>query len=596
MSNQRLPLATPDFDTIKESLKDYLSTQPELRDYDFEGSVLSVVLDTLAYNSHMNAFYLNMVGNENFLSTAVKRSSVVNNAKDLGYSPRTAVSARAKLDLQFTPDGTPANAITIPKGFVFGSAAGSKVYIFNVIDDCVANYDSIAGKYTIKGLPIYEGRRFTHTYSVGPNGVTDPTLGGCVIPNIGVDSTSMKVFVNVPSAGAEFVQYKQYDKTLVVGNTSRVYFTKENENELTTVTFGDGILGFKPPAGSTVRIEYIVSSGSEGNGIRVFQAGQVIPGVTLTSLTCTQTASGGIERESVSSIKFNAVNSFESMGRGVTEDDYAFLTKSVYPSAKSVIAWGGQRNDPPANGKVFISVQPSSGTVIDDEDKAAIEEYLIKAGVVTVTPEIVDPDYVFVDTTTAFTYSATASTILAGELETAIKNTIIAYNDANLNSFKSMLRYSNLLTAIDSTDNGIVSNITTYTLAKRFYAKPGVSVFGELKFSNKIAVGSVKSSTFTYGTFTSCSFKSGVGSNLNIVNTVGGIDTIIVSKAGTIDYDTGNITINPMKTGAANMSYFDDMLQSPYIRIMATPVESNVSSNHNQIVTIENISVNGRSV
>ena len=245
---------------------------------------------------------------------------------------------------------------------------------------------------------------------------------------------------------------------------------------------------------------------------------------------------------------------------------------------------------------MFISVQPSSGTVIDDEDKAAIEEYLIKAGVVTVTPEIVDPDYVFVDTTTAFTYSATASTILAGELETAIKNTIIAYNDANLNSFKSMLRYSNLLTAIDSTDNGIVSNITTYTLAKRFYAKPGVSVFGELKFSNKIAVGSVKSSTFTYGTFTSCSFKSGVGSNLNIVNTVGGIDTIIVSKAGAIDYDAGNITINPMKTGAANMSYFDDMLQSPYIRITATPVESNVSSNHNQIVTIENISVNGRSV
>lgn len=600
MSDQRLPLATPDFDSIKASLKQYLETRPELRDYNFEGSVLSVVLDTLAYNSHMNAFYLNMVGNENFLSTAVRRNSVVNNAKDLGYTPRTAISAKAKLDLKFSPNGTPANAIVIPKGFIFGSASGSVVHIFNTIDDYVANYDSISGKYVITGLPIYEGRRFTHTFQVSANRgidlVTDVTIDGCPIPNIGIDSTTMKVFVNVPSEGSEFVQYTLYDNSLVIDGNSRTYFLRENENELTTVSFGDGVLGKKPPIGAFIRIEYVVSSGSKANGVKVFQAGQVIPGVTLEYLNVASVASGGTERESIESIKFNAVNSFESMGRGVTEDDYAFLAKKAYPSAKAVIAWGGQKNDPPENGKVFVSIQPAVGVAIAAEDKASVEEYLTRAGVVTVSPQIVDPDFVFVDTTTNFTYSSTSSTRLGGELETAIRTTISNYNDVNLNTFKSVLRYSNLLSAIDGTDNGIVSNITSFVLSKRFYARVGVPSRAELRFSNPLVRGSVVSTTFKYGTFSTCSFKSGAGNNLSIVNTVGGKDTVIVSHAGEIDYDNGVINVDPVTIAAADARYFDDLLQSPYIRISGCPVDSNVNVSRNQIITIEYITVNGRSV
>lgn len=601
--SERVPLATPDFASIKQSLKDYLSGQDELKDYDFNGSVLSVILDTLAYNTHMNAFYLNMVGNESFLSTAVRRNSVVNNAKDLGYTPTSAISAKASIQLEYTPIGTPISAIIVPKGTMFGSSSGAEVFIFNTLDDVVANYNAKLGKYVVNDLTIYEGKRLTHTFTVvSPNSpntvdnINDVTSLGLSIPNLNVDTTSIRVSVNIPALGSEFVHYSKYNNSLKLNANSQVYFVREDDSELSNISFGDGILGFKPPVGSIIKIEYLISSGDIANGIGSFSALKEIEGTTLSFIGLNQPALGGAKRESIESIKYNAVRSFEAAGRGVTEADYEHLARTVYPSAKSISAWGGQKNDPPSNGKVFVSIQPNAGVAISKEDKAMVKDYLTTNGIITVIPELVDPDYVFIDTKTVFKYSKSRSSKLAGELETAIKDRIVAYSNTALNSFNSALRYSNLLAVIDNTDNGITSNTTTLTLAKRFYVELGVKREATLRYSNALVKNSITSTTFAYGSFDSCYFKDGANGSLNIVSSEGGVDTIVVSKIGSVNYITGTIIINPVAIGDTDKAYFDDLLQSYYVRILATAVDNNIAVTLNQVSIIENISVQGKAV
>ena len=598
MSTKTLPLATPDFDANKAALKEFLKSQSELKDYNFDGSALSVILDLLSYNTHMNAFYLNMVGNEAFLNTAVCRNSVVNNAKDLGYTPRSAISAKVILQAEFKPLGEASPTLVIPKGFVVGANSGTEAFVFTTIDDYVINYNAITGTYNIDNLTAYEGRRYTHEFTVSETDsadtVTDVTIKGCSIPNLNADASTIKV--SVMTNDGDFVQYKEYDNSLNLGRDSLVYFVREDHNEYVNISFGDGVLGFKPPMGSKIRIEYSISSGSVANGVNVFSAAKEVPGASLVHLATVKASSGGAERESIDSIKYNAPRAFESSGRGVTEDDYAFLTRQVYPSAKSVIAWGGQRNDPPQHGKVFIAVQPNNGTIISEEDKFTIKDFLSRVGVATIQPEIVDPDYVYVDTDTEFLYSKSGSSKLGGELEAAVKNTIRKYSDSMLSRFKGLLAFSNFLRAIDDTDNGIISNTTTHSLAKRFYVDIGTKESIELKFSNVLVKGSVISSTFGYSSFNDCYFKAGEGDSLNIVNSSGGEETIIVSNIGTINYTTGTITIDPVIISVGNDKFFDDLEQKFYIRISAKTVELNIQSTRNQIILIENITVSGKSV
>lgn len=598
MSTKTLPLATPDFDANKAALKEFLKSQQELKDYNFDGSALSVILDLLSYNTHMNAFYLNMVGNEAFLNTAVRRNSVVNNAKNLGYTPRSAISAKVILQAEFKPIGEAASTLVIPKGFIVGANSGTEAFVFTTIDDYVVNYNSLTGSYNIDDLTAYEGRRYTHEFTVsatdGNDTVSDVTIDGCSIPNLNVDASTIKV--SVMTNGVDYVQYREYDHSLNLSRNSQVYFVREDINEYVNISFGDGVLGFKPPMGSKIRIEYSISSGSVANGLTVFSAAKNIDGTNLVHLATVKASSGGAERESIDSIKYNASRSFESSGRGVTEEDYAFLTRQVYPSAKSVISWGGQRNDPPQHGKVFIAVQPNSGTVIPDEDKATIKDFLRRVGIATIQPEIVDPDYLYVDTNTKFLYSKTRSSKLGGQLETAVKNTIRKYSDNTLSRFKGLLAFSNFLAAIDDTDNGIISNTTTHSLAKRFYVDIGAKESVELKFSNALVRGSVTSSTFGYSSFNDCYFKAGEGNSLNIVNSLGGKETIIVSNIGTINYTTGAVTIDPVIISEGNDKFFDDLEQKFYIRISAKTVDLNIQSTRNQIILIENITVSGKSV
>ena len=602
-TNNSLPIATPDFDAIKRSLKDYLKAQDELKDYDFSGSTLSVLLDLLSYNSHMNAFLLNMVGNEAFLDTSVRRSSVVANAKDLGYIPTTAKCATVPLYLEYAPEALPQSSITLPAGSAFAANANGESFIFNVLDDVLAAYVPAKGKYVIENVLAYEGKYFTHEYTVASSyslgavdTVFDVTNTGIVLPNLNVDSSLMRVYVNDPAFSTEFVLYEKYTGTLGLDGKSNVFFEFENDTMQVNIRFGDNILGRQPGIGSKIRVEYIVSSGEAANGVALFNQSTPVLGANLTSIVAISPASGGAAQETIESIKFNAPLAFEAQDRGVVDSDYVYLTKQVYPSAKSVIGWGGQDNVPPIYGKVFVSVQPNEGVALTQSDKDRIIAYLTKKGVMTIIPVIVDPDYIFVDTNTIVRYDQNQASVIGGELETLTKETIENYSDTVLNTFKANLEYSNFLTAIDAADRGILSNTTSIALAKRFYIVSEMSQQAEIKFSNEIAKGTVSSSRFVYNSFTNCRFASIGESGLAIVSEQAGNTLIIVSDIGSVNYSEGTVTIKPVTISSSDPFYFDTLLQKYYIRINAQPLNNNVQTKQNQILTIENISVSSQKV
>lgn len=597
-TNKNVPLATPDFDEIKASLIEFLSSQDELKDYDFSGSTLSVLLDVLAYNSHMNAFMLNMVGNEAFLSTSVRRSSVVLNAKDLGYVPTSAKSARVQLYLEYDPIGDVSSSIIIPAGTAFGSSSSGVSYVFNTLDDNLAIYSSSLGKYVVEKLDAYEGRKFTHIFTVtadaqlgSPDTVDDVNGVGVTIPNLNVDSSIMRVYVNDPSTSTDYVLYDKYNGDLSVDDRSNIYFVSEDDSERVNVKFGDGILGKKPGVGSKIKIEYLVSSGPDANGVALFTQTTAIQGGTLSKITPLSPAGGGAFPETPESIKFNAPLSFEAQERGVVAEDYAYLTKQVYPNTKSVISWGGQDNDPPMYGKVFISVQPQTGAVITQGERDVITAHLSKKGVMTIIPVILDPDYIFIDTSTTVRYSSTQSSTIGGQLETKVKDRIEQYSEDVLSTFKANLEFSRFLAYIDESDPGILSNRTTISLAKRLYITPGQETQAEIKFSNELVNSSVSSSRFTYSGFTNCRFTSYGETGLAIVSERGGNTLVIVSDIGTVDYKLGIVVVKPVVISESDSTYFDSLVQQYYIRFTASALDTNVQTKKNQILKIENITV-----
>lgn len=598
--NQNLPLATPDFGSIKESLKTFLKSQSQLKDYDFEGSTMSVLLDTLSYNSHMMAFYLNMIGNESFLRTAIRRNSVVSNAADLGYSPKSAIAARADLQLEYTPNGVVTNpSLQIPKGTIFAANAGPDLFLFTTIDSHIANYNFSIGKFVIDSMPVYEGKLLTHTYTVVAPGasqvadsVEDVHIKGISLPNLNVDASTMSVYVD---AGSGFIKYKEYDNSLSINSTSRIYFVGESEEELTTIRFGDGNLGIRLQIGSKIRIEYLVTGGPVANNIAKFVATSQVGDTTISHIGIKAASYGGADRESIDSIKFNAIRSFEAAGRGVTESDYVYLTKQIYPAAKSIISWGGQNNDPPQFGKVFICILPTSGSAVPDEAKESIITHLAKTGVITISPHIVDPEFIYVGVTTEVKYIPTESTLVGGALENKVSDNIFAYNDRNISSFDSSLRFSKLIAAIDKTDSGIISNTTSLKLSSRFYFAPEEKSSSTLRFANALKTNSISSSLFKYNGFENCSF-SAVGTKLIIITSSKNGTLTLVSDAGEVDYDTGVITINPLAITSVASGYYDPIRLDPFVVVSGIPVELNVMAKLNQIITIDSVKVKSSAV
>ena len=346
--NRRIKVAELDFDGIKTNLKNYLAGQSQFTDFDFEGAGISVLLDLLAYNTHYNALYHNMSVNEMFLDSAAKRESVVSIGKMLGYTPKSAICPTATIQLVASNVSGNPDTLTLPKASTFSSTIDGTAYTFQTTAAITASRAS-DNTYTFASVGLTEGTMVTNTYTVASN-------TRYLVANKNADMTTLSVQVQEDPNNASFLGYTLIDNIVNAGPQSRIFFTKEVEDGLYEVEFGDGAVGFQPPNGATVRINYCVSSLTAANGAKLFTYTGGSLGSATINITTTSAASGGADQESIDSIKFNAPKSFAAQNRAVTADDYKVILPQLYDNVDAISVWGGEENDPPVYGLSLIHI------------------------------------------------------------------------------------------------------------------------------------------------------------------------------------------------------------------------------------------------
>jgi len=579
-----------DFNGIKSNFINYLRNQDEFRDYNFDGSGMSVLLDLLAYNTYYNSFYLNMVSSEAFLSTAQKRNSVVNLAKSLNYTPRSTSSATISGTIVANVTGSP-TSVTIPTYTSFSGSIDGKTYTF-LNTESVIVYSS--SNYT-GTISLVEGSLLTRRYTVN----TLDTQQRFLIPNYNIDTTTLTVRVLNSSIDSTSRTFVKPDNLVEVTSTSRVFFLEEVEDGQFEVKFGDGTFGVALDNANIVVFEYIITNGTAANDIQTLSYSSSIAGVTGITFTATSPAAGGNNRESTNAIKFNAPKAYEAQNRAITADDYkALLLKQS--SVDSVVVWGGEDNDPPYYGKVFIAVKPVIGSVLTATEKLNLIDSIIgPKKILTVSTEIVDPEYIYVILSTTVKYDSDSTSLTADDIKTIVTTTIKNYNTSDINQFSKYFRYSKLSRLIDTCERSILSNITTMSIRKELNVQLNVGARYEISFSNSLdnttelrtathpygAGNKLTSNEFSYGGYSNCYLEDNAG--LIRIYRVSGVDNVgVQNNAGTINYVTGKIVLSNF----APTSFTDG---GTTLKLTAVPADKDVLPLRNQIVAIrdEDISV-----
>ena len=581
-NDKRISVSELDFDGIKENLKTFLKNQNEFTDYDFEGSGMNILLDVLAYNTHYSAMHVNLAANEMFIDSASLRSSVVSHAKSLGYLPRSARSPVAVVDI--TINDTSVTTATIPRGTKFTTTIDNQNYNFFTISDLTQS--RVSNVLTFTNVDLYEGDLITTRYTVDTTNIDQKYI----IPSSDVDTTTLKVTVQNSSTDATTTVYTLNEDITQVTGTSNVYFLQEVDNGQYEVYFGDGVLGKSLTDSNIVILEYIVTNRTEGNGASVFTPPASISGSSDNSILTVDSAKGGSEKESIESIKFKAPLDYASQGRAVTVNDYKVFVPNVFPDAESVQVWGGEDNDPPTYGKVFISILTKDRNDLTNSQKANINESLKQYNVGSIRTEITNPETIFIRLTVNFDYNSTITNSSAADLEALVNTTINDYNNNNLKQFNSNFRYSELLTLIDNTDQSIISNITTVQMAKNFTPTLGETTKYEINFANAIYYPhggheSVISSTgFKIDGNTNELFLDDADGALRAYYLVGTTRTYVDLNFGTVNYDLGLITIPSVKINS--ISNVDDS-ESSVVRVVAVPRSSDIIPLRNTILEID---------
>lgn len=581
-NDKRISVSELDFDGIKENLKTFLKNQNEFTDYDFEGSGMNILLDVLAYNTHYSAMNVNLAANEMFIDSASLRSSVVSHAKSLGYLPRSARSPVAVVDI--TINDTSVTTATIPRGTKFTTTIDNQNYNFFTISDLTQS--RVSNVLTFTNVDLYEGDLITTRYTVDTTNIDQKYI----IPSSDVDTTTLKVTVQNSSTDATTTVYTLNEDITQVTGTSNVYFLQEVDNGQYEVYFGDGVLGKSLTDSNIVILEYIVTNRTEGNGASVFTPPASISGSSDNSILTVDSAKGGSEKESIESIKFKAPLDYASQGRAVTVNDYKVFVPNVFPDAESVQVWGGEDNDPPTYGKVFISILTKDRNDLTNSQKANINESLKQYNVGSIRTEITNPETIFIRLTVNFDYNSTITNSSAADLEALVNTTINDYNNNNLKQFNSNFRYSELLTLIDNTDQSIISNITTVQMAKNFTPTLGETTKYEINFANAIYYPhggheSVISSTgFKIDGNTNELFLDDADGALRAYYLVGTTRTYVDLNFGTVNYDLGLITIPSVKINS--ISNVDDS-ESSVVRVVAVPRSSDIIPLRNTILEID---------
>ena len=582
MAQHRLDISELDFENIKSSLKRFLSNQTQFKDYDFEGSSMAVLLDLLAYNTHYLAYNANFVANEMFMDTAQLRSSVASLAKLVGYTPN---SARAPIaDLQLVINDATGSTVTIPAGTKFSSSIDGLTYTFVTVGDHVVQ--PVDGVYTAQSLNVYEGTYVSYNYTFDSTDIDQRFL----IPSDRADSTTIKVAVQNSASDVTTATYTKATSITELNGDSKVYFLQEAEDGQYEIYFGDGVIGKKLDDGNIISISYVVTNKTEANGATSFSLSGSISGFTDVTITVNSSAQGGAEPESLQSIKTSSANFYASQDRAVTVEDYKSKTKQLYANVQSVSAWGGEDNDVPFYGRVYISILPTSGSNLTESTKSRIITDLKKYSVASVTPVIVDPEITNIILRSSIKFDQTATTKVADAIKSDVITTITNYNANTLQSFDNMFRHSKVIGLIDDTDESILSNVTTVQLRKSFTPTIGSSQKYSVAFSNALynphsghasdGGGILSSSGFKIdGNTTDVFFLDDDGNgNVRRYKMDGSARSYANATQGSIDYSSGLVEVNSL-----NVSNIENIRGAA-----STVIEITVKPNSNDIVPIRN--------
>ena len=593
---RRLNVTELDFDDIKGNLKTFLKGQTEFTDYDFEGSGMNILLDVLAYNTHYLAFNANMLANEMFLDSSSLRSSVVSHAKTLGYVPQSARAATATVEVALNTTNTTA---TMDAGTVFNTTIEGDAYTF--INPTTTTKSNIGNSVVFSNLVLYEGTFVTTRYTVDTQDVEQRFL----IPDNRADTRTLTVKVQNSASDSTTTTYTLATDIAQVTGTSNVYFLQEVETGKFEVYFGDGVLGSALSDDNIVILQYVVSNKEDGNGASIFTSAGAIDGVTNVSVTTIQNSIGGSEAESIESIKLNAPLDYASQGRAVTTEDYKTLVRQLFAQTQAVSVFGGETGSfdtsigvtsTPEFGKVFISVKSTTGENLTETQKETLKSNLQQYTVASITPVIVDPETLFIILQSNVKFNPNATTKGQATIESNVRSTITNYNADNLNTFNGLFRHSKLTGLIDDTDTSITGNSLNVTLAKYFTPTLAESKSYNVYYNNGLlhphaghngANGGIVSSTgfgiVGQGT-TEFFFDDDGNGNVRVFYLVSGIRTYLDSEAGTVDYTSGIISINPI---AINSVSTVDGSTSTQIRITVTPDSLDIVPKRNQLLEID---------
>jgi hypothetical protein len=577
-NNKRIQVSELDFDAIKSNLKTFLQGQTEFQDYDFEGSGLSVLLDVLAYNTHYNGIYTNLAVNECFLDSASKRASVVSLAKMLGYMPRSASCATATVTATVTSPTSSPSTVTLPAMQPFTTSIDNVSYTF--YNRSAVTTALVSGAYTFTGLVLTEGTPLQYKYTMAP-GVR------FIIPNANADLNTLTVSIQQTSSSDLYEVYTRADTLTEVTELSTIYFVKEIDDGLYEISFGNDNLGLALSNGNVVTLDYMVSSLEEPNTASSFTYGGVTLAGSSLSVTATAAASGGASSESIDEIKFNAPKYYAAQNRAVTPDDYKAIILKNFPEAQTISVWGGEDNNPPIYGKTYICIKPKEASKLTNLQKEFIKNNILESrNIVSITPEIVDPEFFNIKVTSFVYYNPRATTKTAAQIETLVKQSIMRYNDEELERFDSVLRYSKLTKIIDETDPAITNNITRIMIRHPHEVQYNIASQYILDLINPISQdggkqGEVFASTgFYIPNSNELHFlDDDANGNIRLYYTNTNFEKVIVTPdIGTINYETGSIVVRSLTIRAIDGAFFEWQVK---------PESYDVVSALNQIVQID---------
>ena len=577
MANNKINVSDLDFDLIKSNLKEFLKSQNEFTDYDFEGSGLNVLLDVLAYNTHYNAMYTNLAVNEMFLDSASKRDSVVSIANNYGYLPTSRTAAIAKISMQIPFGSNTSRTLALPKYTPFTSTVAGVQYNFYTTVENIGVRNESTSMYEFSSINLYEGTPVIEKFNI----LDESKI---ILQNKNIDTSTIKVNVQDPTSLLT-TTYKYSERVLDLNSSSEVFFVREIEGEVYQIYFGKDNLGKEPAIGSVVNVEYIVTTGSAANGIKLFTYNGPNLG-SIPSITVLQVATGGRAAETVEEIKYNVSHKYKVQDRAVTSTDYADVIKTNYPDIDAINCWGGETMNPPMYGKVYICIKPKSSLFLTTSEKNYIIESIIKPkAMLGIFPTMVNPVYNTVQLETTVYYNPNLTNKSASQIQQSVRQSIVTYNDVYLQKFDGVLRYSRLVRAIDDADSAIINNVTTLTLRRIVDVVFNLSTSYTIQLNNPIyksgvAEESVMTAGFYINNQETAHFIDDDGAgNLRLFyyNPLDYTKVFVNSKIGTVNYDTGELKINSLFVSGLVGSDFEFIIK---------PQSDDIVCMHNQIIDI----------